>query len=339
MAAAPFDWLLSALQIGVSLSADVRFGFVMIPDLPEWFLPVYYGLLGLSVLARHSLVRRCFRVSLLVFVIVVFHMICRIPEHAGLTCSVLSVGHGNAVVVETPDNRVLLFDAGAMHRGERTADTVCRFLWSRGYRLIDAIVISHPDLDHYNAVASLLERMPVGQVFLTNEFVRSESPAVRQVLDEASTLHLPVTILNSGDSWSCEDLQCTILKADMELATELSDNESSVAAILTYRGRRICLPGDLEGRGLAQLLPRLPSCDVLMSPHHGSPNSNIPAVAASLQPQHVIVSSRNDRHRDRLAEVFSSASVLHTSTCGCVTIHITPDGELQVESFRPHQDR
>ena len=339
VAAAPFDWLLSALQIGVSLSADVRFGFVMIPDLPEWFLPVYYGLLGLSVLARHSLVRRCFRVSLLVFVIVVFHMICRIPEHAGLTCSVLSVGHGNAVVVETPDNRVLLFDAGAMHRGERTADTVCRFLWSRGYRLIDAIVISHPDLDHYNAVASLLERMPVGQVFLTNEFVRTESPAVRQVLDEASTLHLPVTILNSGDSWSCEDLQCTILKADMKLATELSDNESSVAAILTYRGRRICLPGDLEGRGLAQLLPRLPSCDVLMSPHHGSPNANIPAVAASLQPQHVIVSSRNDRHRDRLAEVFSSASVLHTSTCGCVTIHITPDGELQVESFRPHQDR
>ena len=198
--AAPFDWMLSALQLGVSLAADVRVGFVMIPDLPAWFVPVYFSLLGLSVMARHAGVQRGFRISLLIYVILVFRTICQVPVHDGLTCSVLSVGHGNAVVVQTPDNRVLLFDAGAMHRGERTADTVCRFLWNRGYRMIDAIVISHPDLDHYNAVAGLLERLPVGHVLLTNEFVRTESPTVQKVLDAISALSMPVTILSSGDS-------------------------------------------------------------------------------------------------------------------------------------------
>jgi competence protein ComEC len=197
---APFDWTLSTLQLGVSLSADVRVGFVTIPDLPIWFNPVYYSLLALSVTARHAFLRRGLRIGLLLFVIIMFRTVVQPPEHEGLTCSVLSVGHGNAVVVQTPDNRVLLFDAGAMHRGERTADTVCRFLWNRGYRMIDAIVISHPDLDHYNAVASLLERMPVGHVLLTNEFVRTESPAVQRVLDELATLRLPVSILSSGDS-------------------------------------------------------------------------------------------------------------------------------------------
>lgn len=168
-----------ALQLGVSLSADVRVGFVTIPDLPIWFNPVYYSLLLLSVTAscvpsqgpsnRPAVIRD-------------HHVSNGRPatQHEGLTCSVLSVGHGNAVVVQTFDNRVLLFDAGAMHRGERTADTVCRFLWNRGYRMIDAIVISHPDLDHYNAVASLLERMPVGHVLLTNEFVRTESPLFKE---------------------------------------------------------------------------------------------------------------------------------------------------------------
>ena len=335
---APFDWMLSAMQLGVSLSADVRFGFVMIPDLPAWFVPAYYGLLVLSVMARHLVVRRCFRISLLIYVILVFRTICQVPEHEGLTCSVLSVGHGNAVVVQTPGNRVLLFDAGAMHRGERTADTVCRFLWNRGYRMIDAIVISHPDLDHYNAVAGLLERMPVGHVFLTQEFVRTESPTVQKVLDGISSLDFPVTILSSGDSVPCDDLHISFLKADTEPASGLSDNEASVTAILEYRGRRICLPGDLEGLGQLQLLPSLPPCDVLMSPHHGSPNSNVPALAATVQPTHVIVSSRNDRNRNHLARVFGSATVLHTSTDGCVTVHVSPDGGLDVKSFRAKQD-
>ena len=330
----PFDWMLSALHLGVSLSADVRVGFVMIPDLPAWFVPVYYALLALCVIARHTVVRQSFRISLLIYVIFVFRTICRVPEHEGLTCSVLSVGHGNAVVVQTPDNRVLLFDAGAMHRGERTADTVCRFLWNRGYRMIDAIVISHPDLDHYNAVAGLLERLPVGHVFLTNEFVRTESPTVKKVLDTVSALGVPVTILSSGDFVPCEDLHISFLKAEADPASGLSDNEASVAAILEYRDRRICLPGDLEGLGQLKLLPGLPPCDVLMSPHHGSPNSNVPALAAAVQPTHVIVSARNDRSRSHIARIFSSASVLHTSTDGCVTVHVSPDGGLDVESFR-----
>ncbi len=335
---APFDWMLSALQYGVSLSADVRTGFVTIPDLPFWFTPVYYGLLALSVAARHSMMRRCFRIGLLIFVIIVFRTITQLPAHEGLTCSVLSVGHGNAVVVQTPDNRVLLFDAGAMHRGERTADTVCRFLWNRGYCMIDAIVISHPDLDHYNAVASLLDRLPVGQVLLTHEFVRTQSPAVQRVLDELAGLRLPVAILGSHDSMDCEDLGISFLKADTKPDSELSDNEASVAAILEYRNRRICLPGDLEGAGQANLLPKLPKCDVLMSPHHGSPNSNVPALAAAVEPEHVIVSSRNDRSKKHLAKVFGSASILHTSNTGCVTIQVSPDGSLHVEGFRGSSD-
>lgn len=334
IAATPFNWMLSALQLGVSLSADVRFGFVMIPDLPTWFSPVYYGLLVLSVMARHLVARRCFRLGLLIYVILVFRTICQLPEHEGLTCSVLSVGHGNAVVVQTPDNRVLLFDAGAMHRGERTADTVCRFLWNRGYRMIDAIVVSHPDLDHYNAVAGLLERMPVGHVFLTNEFIRTKSPPVQKVLDAISTLGVPVTILSSGDSLPGDDLHISLLQADTQPPLGLSNNEASVTAILEYRGRRICLPGDLEGLGQRQLLPRLPQCDVLMSPHHGSPNSNIPALDTTFQPTHVIVSARDDRSRNYLATVFGSAFVRHTSTDGCVTVHVSPDGRLDVESFR-----
>lgn len=335
----PFDFLLSLLQLGVSLAADVRLGFVMIPDLPSWFVPVYYGLLALSVMTQSAVVQRYLKLSLLVYVILVFRIVCDVPEHHGLTCSVLSVGHGNAVVVQTPDNRVLVFDAGAMHRGERTADTVCRFLWNRGCRMIDAIVISHPDLDHYNAVAGLLKRMPVGHVLLTNEFVRTESATVQEVIDTIAGLDVSVSIPVSGDSVACADLRVSFLKADIEPIAGLSDNEASVAAILEYAGRRICLPGDLEGDGQSRLLSRLMRCDVLMSPHHGSPKSNPPTLATAIQPAHVIVSSRDDHNRPYLARVYDSASVIHTSSSGCVTVHVAPDGTLDVVGFRNNDGR
>ncbi|MCA9008902.1 MAG: DNA internalization-related competence protein ComEC/Rec2, partial [Planctomycetaceae bacterium] len=338
-AAIPFDGMLSLLQLGVSLAADVRIGFVMIPDLPSWFVPVYYGLLALSVMTQSAVVQRYLKFSLLVYVILVFRMVCDVPEHDGLTCSVLAVGHGNAVVVQTPDNRVLVFDAGAMHRGERTADTVCRFLWNRGCRMIDAVVISHPDLDHYNAVASLLKRMPVGHVLLTPEFVRTESATVQEVLDTIARLDVPVSIPVSGDSVACDDLRVSFLKAGTEPGAGLSDNEASVTAILEYAGRRICLPGDLEGDGQSRLLSRLMRCDVLMSPHHGSPKSNPPTLATVIQPAHVIVSSRDNHNRRYLSRVYDSASVIHTSASGCVTVHVAPDGTLEVAGFRNNDGR
>lgn len=65
----------------------------------------------------------------------------------------------------------------------------------------------------------------------------------------------------------------------------------------------------------------------------GSPNSNIPALAAAIQPQHVIVSSRDDRS-NQLSRVFGSGAVLHTSTVGCVTIQVSPDGAMDVQGFR-----
>ena len=82
------------------------------------------------------------------------------------------MGHGNAVVMTTPDSRVLVFDAGSLHRGHRASDTLARYLWHRGHRMIDTVVISHADADHYNAIQPLLDLVPIGQIITTSDFVR-----------------------------------------------------------------------------------------------------------------------------------------------------------------------
>lgn len=328
-----FGLCLTVLNSAVSFSADVRLGFVTIPDLPAWFLPAYYSLLTASALASRSSTRQTLRVILLALVTLLFRDVCISPESPNLECTVLSVGHGNATVVETPDGHVLLFDAGALNRGERTADLISRFLWTRGHREINAIILSHPDADHYNAVSSLLDRIPVGQLVLTSEFVRSAAPEVQAVLDDASALGIPCSIAKHGDRVSFANATIDFLQASSEGTENYADNASSLVSIITCFGHRICLPGDLEGAGQDQLLPNLPTCSLLVSPHHGSPASNTRRLATQTKPACVVVSAKDDRQANALQKNYGRDSVLLTSVSGAVRFQITPVGHTTIETF------
>ena len=61
-----------------------------------------------------------------------------------------------------------------------TSRQIAPFLWYRGIRRIDEVLLSHADLDHFNGLPSLLERFPVGQVTLTPSFADKNTPGVRE---------------------------------------------------------------------------------------------------------------------------------------------------------------
>ena len=121
--------------------------------------------------------------------------------------------------------------------------------------------------------------------------------------------------------------------------TETPGPIDSLVVELRHNGRMILLPGDLEGPALEQVLPRLPTADVLVSPHHGSRMANIPQVRQALQPQHVVVSARNDDARSRLQNVYETAELHFTSEAGAVTIVVNDTGQLSVHGYRSGQQR
>ena len=84
-----------------------------------------------------------------------------------LDCTFVSVGHGSAVVLRLPGGQTLLYDAGCMGDptyGERAISAV---LWSKGIRHLDAVILSHADADHYNALPGLLKKFSAGIVYVT----------------------------------------------------------------------------------------------------------------------------------------------------------------------------
>lgn len=325
-------WLMNGI---VSAMASIPFGWLSLPDFPSWYCPVYYLVLTLAALGSISSVRRVAWTGVVLLILGGLGFGLVAPRQHGLRMTVLSVGHGNAIVMEAPDGRVMLFDSGAMRRSERAADVICRFLWSRGYRQIDALVISHADMDHYNALPGILGRMPVGAVITSRNFATAGTKSTDWLLQHAGDAGIQLTLAVDGDRSTFGDVDVRFLQADSE--PDWTDNESSLVALVEFSGHTICLPGDLEGRGQQQLLKELPGVDVLVSPHHGSPASNPAVMFAALKPRTLIVSGDDidnlESLRSRAGEL---TEVLHTGERGAVSICITDGGgPIQIFSHLP----
>lgn len=114
-----------------------------------------------------------------------------------------------------------------------------------------------------------------------------------------------------------------------------SDNANSVVVMVTYADRRILITGDIEEEGLDDLLRRDSiTCDILLSPHHGSRTANTAELANKTKPSWVVAScGRGDSVR-YLNDVFTDSRVLTTAGDGAVTFTISPAGNIQVNTFR-----
>jgi competence protein ComEC len=222
--------------------------------------------------------------------------VARAWSREGLECSIVAVGHGTCVVLQAPTGETLLYDAGSLGSPEYATQRIACYLWHRGIMRIDGLVISHADVDHYNAVPGLLERFQVGTVYVSpmmfdsfGESATSSGPEVlRESIREAG---VPIREVWAGDR----------LRVGPEVTLEVlhppsagvvgSDNANSITLAVEHAGHRILLPGDLESPGLESVMAELPyDCDVLLAPHHGSRQSDPPGFAAWSTPEWVVIS-------------------------------------------------
>ncbi len=95
-----------------------------------------------------------------------------------LRCSFISLSHGLSVLIQFPNGKNLLFDAGQFAPPDYPVRTISEFLWNSGVHQIDALVISHPDMDHYNAIPGLMHRFSFEKIYI--------SPQMMTALDSSS---------------------------------------------------------------------------------------------------------------------------------------------------------
>ncbi|QUE87677.1 DNA internalization-related competence protein ComEC/Rec2 [Exiguobacterium alkaliphilum] len=232
----------------------------------------------------------------------------------------LDVGQGDAIVVETHGLTGLIDVGGVYHDPSEKkrstfdpgADVVAPYLWKRGEREIDFLLLTHADHDHIGGLDGLLDLIQVKEVWLAAEAADMEKRG--ELLSKLARKNVPVRFVRAGDRpypwfWIVSPSE---RKAD--------ENANSVSAYLTVGGMTYLLTGDLPEAGEAAL-PTV-DVDVFKLGHHGSDTSSSEALVNRIDPEWVVASvGRNNRyghpHPDVLARLVGRR-VLRTDEDGMI---------------------
>ncbi len=331
---------LAACEFLVDAGDRIPYGHIYIGAIGDWWLWLFY--FGLLVVLTQEPLRRRWRLAS----IAGLGWLCaglaagaaRMPSDE-LRCTFLSVGHGSCIVMETPDGRTILYDAGSLAGPDVTRRQIAPFLWHRGIRRIDEVIFSHADLDHFNGVIELSDRFAIGQVTYTPTFVDKPALGVHFVLQILYERGIPMRIAKAGDRLSAGDVVLEVLHPP---AAGLDGNENARSLVLLVRhaGHSILLTGDLEGNGMQHILSEIRPhpVQVLMAPHHGSHLANTVEFAQWARPR-IVVSCQGRPPLSRIVQQRYrqvGAQVLDTYQHGAVTVRSHASG-LVVETFRTNE--
>ena len=329
------DGMLACISAVVHWSARVPGGHWWVAGPPDWWVAGWYATLAASLLWFHPNALRRPRTwaavagAWMAVGLAVDGLGAAVAARpAGLRGVVAAMGHGCGIVFTTPTRKTLVFDAGRLGAPAAASRSLAAVLWSERTRRIDHLVISHADVDHFNAVPDLLNRFVVGEVVATEPLLASAAPAARELVAAFRDRGIPIRIVQAGDSFAV-DPQCRVRVLHPAAGAAASigdtDNESSLVMAVEAAGRRWLLTGDLEGRAAERFIAADPDgCDVLVAPHHGSITSLPPDLAAATQPSVVLVSGAEGRSWPLVREAYAAAArgadILQTGRAGAIAV-------------------
>ena len=326
---------LAAVEWLVRFGQRVPCGHAWVPGPAEWWLIGLYA--GLAVFLAFPRLRPPLRWRLALLgawtaagVIIPWWT----TDRHGLRCTFLSVGHGESIVLELPDGRTVLYDAGRMSAPNSCCRIISGYLWSRGLTHIDAVVLSHADSDHYNALPDLLERFSVGTVYVSPVMFDHPNDSLRFLSEAIERAKTPVHVMASGDRLSGGAGCWLEVLHPPPHGLPSTSNANSIVLSVEYDGRRVFLPADLQSPGLDDVLAERPlHCDMLLVPHHGSRTSKPAELSAWSTPAWSVFSADHRYDTSAVEAIYARhGRVLHTADTGAVMARVDEKG-MRVETF------
>ena len=201
-----------------------------------------------------------------------------------VTLSLIDVGAGQAALIEYPGGRVLI-DGGGNNSPffDSGKSIVAPLLTERRLPRLDAVIVSHCDVDHARGLRWILDHFSVKALYWSPVSAhRADSGEGKALREVARRNKIPEQILRQGETLELgnglrfEVLAPNVASDAVPPEKELSSNDGSLALRLSYEGQGLAL---LCGDMLSSALGRLAESgqdlrsEVLVLPHHGAASS------------------------------------------------------------------
>jgi competence protein ComEC len=255
------------------------------------------------------------------------------PAHGAFQVTVLDVGQGLAVLVQT-HGHALLYDTGPRYSeaADAGARIVAPVLRATGVSRLDGLIVSHQDSDHSGGALSLLETMPVAWLASS---LSADNAIVRARFERGDSAQHCL----AGERWRWDEVDFAVLHPVAANYTnpKLKANDLSCVLKVSNGAGSVLLTGDIEARTEDDLIRREGAAlrsDLLIVPHHGSRTSSTPAFIAAVAPSIAVFTpgyrNRFGHPRPEIVARYADAGVriYRTDYEGALTFAFAPGAAL-----------
>ena len=250
----------------------------------------------------------------------------------GLKVTIVDVGKGDCILVET-DGKYVLIDAGYAE----TASEVISYFKDLGVERLEYVIITHYDKDHVGGAANIIKAFDIGRIYLPD--YDGASKYYTAFKNAVSQYGLDTVRVSEDTVFSVSGAEFTIFPSDIAYVHEVwqeegNDNDVSLVISLIYGEDSYMFAGDLEVEGVDSYLAKgHGQYDVLKVPHHGIKEKNTDELIEDVKPQiAVITDSEKDKADKKVLKKLNKAGadVYQSSECGTIVITGNGNGEYEV---------
>jgi competence protein ComEC len=226
--------------------------------------------------------------GVLAFLAIVSWLALRQPPDSRLHVYFLDVGQGDAILLQTPDDRQILIDGGPNPAALLSELSAVMPFWDRS---LDLVVLTHPDGDHLTGLLAVLDRYQVARVLDASQI--DAAPLAATWRERLAKMHIPRTIAQRGMRIPLGDVMLTVLHPGSKplTGTASDDNNNSIVLRIDYGPTSLLLTGDAESEAEADMVKAgLPlQADLLKIAHHGSNGSTSAPFLMAVTPREAVV--------------------------------------------------
>lgn len=247
--------------------------------------------------------------------------------------TMLDINQGDAIIIELPYRKgVIMIDAGAQfsftnfEATNRVYEQIIKpYLYSRGIQQIDAVFLTHKDLDHMGSFAFILEEFKVKDLYISPYY-------------ELDHLEVELLVEKQVDINRIEPAEEVLINGHSfyvlgPLKNENNENDNSLVLYSQIGGLGWLFTGDISKRIERQIASTYHlSVDVLKVAHHGSQTSTDPHFLAMTNPTIALISvGVNNAYNHPATEVIDTLddhgiTIYRTDEGGAIRYHFQEAG-------------
>jgi competence protein ComEC len=256
------------------------------------------------------------------------------PAERLLRMTFLDVGQGDSIFVEFPGKGNMLVDAGSggeEGRFDIGRSVVAPFLWNKGMRRIDALVVTHSHEDHLGGAIFILKNFDIGCVIDNGIRYSGESSLLEEYLALIRGKHIRhIEAVSPTELTGFGEVNILILNPPAD-AAGMAENDRSIVLKIIYKNFSALLCGDVTEAGIGNLLHTegILKSDLLKVPHHGGGTGDLERKKyffKKIDPVVYIISA-SDKGRQKGAVKYRTQDII---TSGAISYVTKDDGAVMI---------